>query len=310
MPLKPRRLLSSARIGVVCGSVLFALGFGSLMITSAIFAATTASADHAVTAPLSDADVAAGGIAREVPPAVGSVEPSARPTAAARRGPAKVSRRSTASAAPSPARSVGSGGSGVSRFVAGASAGATTAQPSVAARPAVSTPTAAPRTSSPPAPSPTPVRSTSGGSSPYVDETAAAQWLFGVINQNRAAHGRAALKWDGRLKTTTYNHCVLMAKNNTLSHQLPGEPGLAQRVTSQGVTWRSLGENAGYSYRTGNAGIDAAREVNDTMMAEGPGTGSNHYDNLMSSAFNYVGIAVLWDPANKRMWITEDFATE
>lgn len=142
----------------------------------------------------------------------------------------------------------------------------------------------------------------------WAEESAAAQWLFDKINSERAANGLPALRRDSRLDASAHQHNLAMAKANTLSHQLPGEPNAGQRMSAQGVVWTQSGENAGMSGELANSGITAASKANEAMMNEGPGGG--HYDNLMGTAFDHVGVSVVYDPFNHKMWITEDFAAE
>lgn len=99
-----------------------------------------------------------------------------------------------------------------------------------------------------------------------------------------------------------------MAQANTLSHQLPDEPRLGVRVTSAGVTWTSCGENVGVYSDISNGGITAAQAIQAAFMAEGPGGG--HYENIMATKFTHVGVSVVYDAKNHKIWVTEDFATE
>jgi len=155
-----------------------------------------------------------------------------------------------------------------------------------------------------PAPAPKPATATTT----YTEEGSADSWLLSTINSQRRQHGLPALTMDSRLNASAHQHSLAMAKAGTLSHQLPGEGTPGQRMSAQGVAWTNCGENAGMSGDTGNSGINAASTANRAMMAEGPGGG--HYDNLMSSSFNHIGISVLFDPVHHTMWITEDFAQE
>ena len=57
-----------------------------------------------------------------------------------------------------------------------------------------------------------------------------AQSLFRSANRERVARGLAPLKWSATLATAARQHALRMAAQNTLSHRLPGEPGMAERA--------------------------------------------------------------------------------
>ncbi len=70
-----------------------------------------------------------------------------------------------------------------------------------------------------------------------------AQTLFESANHERTAHGLAPLKWSATLAGAARQHALRMAARNTLSHQLPGEPGMADRASQAGARFSSLAEN-------------------------------------------------------------------
>src|SRR6202167_269728 len=73
-------------------------------------------------------------------------------------------------------------------------------------------------------------------------ENGPAQSLFQSANRERVAHGLAPLNWSATLAGAAHQHALRMAAQNTLSHQLPGEPGMADRSTQAGAGSRSLAE--------------------------------------------------------------------
>jgi uncharacterized protein YkwD len=88
--------------------------------------------------------------------------------------------------------------------------------------------------------------------------------LVTLINQRRVSAGlRVMLQYDPRLASAASKHNKLMARTSVLSHQLPGEPGLTARVTTEGVLWSSVSEiiAAGQS--------SAAQAVQDWMDSPG-----------------------------------------
>lgn len=122
-----------------------------------------------------------------------------------------------------------------------------------------------------------------------------AQSLFESANHERSAHGLALLKWSATLARAAQQHALRMAAQNTLSHQLPGEPGMAGRASQAGARFSSLAEN----------------------LAEGPSAGSIHQQwmnspphraNLLEPQLDSVGIAVA--ERNGVLFAVEDFSLE
>jgi hypothetical protein len=121
----------------------------------------------------------------------------------------------------------------------------------------------------------------------------AEQTLWQLANRERAAQGLAPLKWSATLAEAARDHALRMAQQNTLSHQLPGEPGLAERASRAGARFSALAEN----------------------VAEGPSTGGIHVQwmnsaahraNLLDPQLDSVGIAVA--DRNGTLFAVEDFS--
>jgi hypothetical protein len=106
-----------------------------------------------------------------------------------------------------------------------------------------------------------------------------AQTLFESVNHERAAQGLAPLKWSAPLATAARQHALRMAAQNTLSHQLPGEPGMPDRATQAGARFSSLAENV--------AEGPSAESIHQQWMNSPP-----HRANLLDSQLDSVGIAV------------------
>lgn len=131
-----------------------------------------------------------------------------------------------------------------------------------------------------------------------------ALYVFGLINHDRSAMGLPAYSWSSALAAGAHLHNVHMMNYGQLSHQCPGEPGLGTRITNDGITWRSAGENIGWSnYPDPQQGVLANHQG---MMAEKP-PNDGHRQNILSTSFNLVGIDVLVDNQHN-IWLTEDFA--
>jgi hypothetical protein len=124
-------------------------------------------------------------------------------------------------------------------------------------------------------------------------ESGAAQALFESANQARAAQGLAPLKWSATLAAAASQHALLMATRNTLSHQLPGEPGMADRASRAGARFSSLAENV--------AEGPNAQIIHRQWMNSPP-----HRANLLDAQLDSVGIAV--SERHGVLFAVEDFS--
>ena len=79
-------------------------------------------------------------------------------------------------------------------------------------------------------------------------ENQLAQQLFNQINSDRATQGLPAYTWNETLVKGAYQHNVTMTTTGCgLAHQCPSEPTPCERVTNEGLTWQTCGENIGYT---------------------------------------------------------------
>jgi hypothetical protein len=114
--------------------------------------------------------------------------------------------------------------------------------------------------------------------SAYAQEHAPTQILFESANRERAAKGLGLLKWDPTLAEAAHQHAQRMAEQNTLSHQLPGEPDLLARAKQAGAHFSSLAENV--------AEGPSAEEIHKQWTHSPP-----HRANLLDPQLNSIGIA-------------------
>ena len=106
-----------------------------------------------------------------------------------------------------------------------------------------------------------------------------AKSLFESANQERAAHDLAPLKWNPALAGAAQQHAQRMAAENTLSHQLPGEPGMVDRASQAGARFLSLAENVAKGSTVENV---HKKWMNSPL----------HRANLLNPHFDSLGIAV------------------
>jgi hypothetical protein len=119
------------------------------------------------------------------------------------------------------------------------------------------------------------------------------QALFLSANRERAAQGLAPLKWSATLAEAARQHALRMAAQNALSHEFPGEPGMAERATQAGARFSSLAENV--------AEGPSAESIHQQWMKSPP-----HRANLLDPQLDSLGIAVV--ERNGVLFAVEDFS--
>jgi uncharacterized protein YkwD len=139
---------------------------------------------------------------------------------------------------------------------------------------------------------------------PSAAEQQIAQAVLRAVNADRAAAGLPPLSWSAGLARSARQHDLAMVAAHTLSHQLPGEPGLGTRDSQQGIRWWWAGENIGYTSDQSAAG---ALGIHRLMMAEQP-PDDGHRQNVLTTSGNVIGVDIVLDTAHGRLWLTEDFA--
>ncbi|MGW7004718.1 CAP domain-containing protein [Streptomyces sp. NPDC054933] len=189
------------------------------------------------------------------------------------------------------------------------SSGTAAPKPSTApSRPASPKPSATPSHSAPTTPPAAPVAS-SAPTAQTGENSAAVQQVLALINKARAAQGLPAYTITAGLTRSAEAHNQVMAGGCGLSHQCSGEASLGDRETAAGVQWNSAGENIGEGGPVSTASQDiAAMAVSLTqgMLDEQP-PNDGHRQNILSSGFTHIGIAVHRD-AQGTVWMTQDFS--
>lgn len=130
-----------------------------------------------------------------------------------------------------------------------------------------------------------------------------ARAMLALLNQERKAHNRRPLRMNSKLITSAHRHNLRMAALNTMSHQLPGEPFFATRISNAGYQWSAAGENIGWNSNLSQSGLMALERE---MYHEVP-PNDGHRVNILSSTFRQVGIDVYFDAKHKKIWFTQDF---
>jgi uncharacterized protein YkwD len=131
--------------------------------------------------------------------------------------------------------------------------------------------------------------------------------VLGHINAARARAGLRAYTFSTSLSTASALHTKRMIGGCGMQHQCPGESGIGDRFSAQGVRWTAAGENIGFgsSGSSTSAIIRTANGLTDSMLAETP-PNDGHRRNLLSSTFRRIGLSVARDSGG-RVWMTQDF---
>jgi hypothetical protein len=109
--------------------------------------------------------------------------------------------------------------------------------------------------------------------------SSAEQTLFEYTNHERAVRGLPALRWDDSLARAARQHAERMVRENTLSHQLPGEPDLGARLTQAAVRYSKCAENIADGPNT--------LEIHDGWM-----NSPHHRANMLDPSLDSIGIGV------------------
>jgi uncharacterized protein YkwD len=124
--------------------------------------------------------------------------------------------------------------------------------------------------------------------------------VFTETNLARQANGLPVLRRDTRLDAAATGWAQVIEAANTLEHELPGHPTVAQRIAAQGYHFQIFGENLAYGYPT-------AHEVVGAWL-NSPG----HRANLLNPNFRDLGVGapVRDTPVGPEIWVAQDFGLE
>jgi uncharacterized protein YkwD len=125
--------------------------------------------------------------------------------------------------------------------------------------------------------------------------TANEKLLLDATNRERAAAGLQPLQWDDALAAAAREHAQLMVQENVLSHQLPGEPSLEQRVAQAGAKYAMVAENVAVGPNP--------EEIHEGWM-HSPG----HRRNILNADLTAIGIAVM--RGTNGLFAVEDFSRQ
>lgn len=111
-----------------------------------------------------------------------------------------------------------------------------------------------------------------------------AETVLNLINEERKAQGITPLQIDDLLNSTAQTKATDMVKNNYFSHESSTYGSPFEMMQNAGITYRTAGENI-----AGNPSVENA--VKSWLASE------SHKQNLLSNAYNYIGIGIEESPA-------------
>ena len=126
-------------------------------------------------------------------------------------------------------------------------------------------------------------------------DVAAERQFLDLTNQSRVGAGLAPLQLDESLTRAARRHSAQMVAQKQLSHDLPGEPALLERLDSPNLHPHAVGENVGYA--------PSVSECHRGLM-----NSLHHRENILDRDFNLVGFGVVH--SGNEVWVTEDFAAD
>ncbi len=104
------------------------------------------------------------------------------------------------------------------------------------------------------------------------------QRILELVNNERANVGLDSLSIDDQLDQAANLHTDEMVQADQMSHQLPGEASLGDRVSATGYNWTRLGENVAAGYTTPES------------VVEGWMNSPGHRENILNPEFTSIGI--------------------
>lgn len=105
-----------------------------------------------------------------------------------------------------------------------------------------------------------------------------AQRVLDLSNAERSRAGAPALSLHPQLMAAAQHHTNLMVQHNQMTHQLPGEPELSDRISQSGYQWGGVAENVAQ-------GQTSPEQVVSTWM-NSPG----HRKNLLNPEYQHLGV--------------------
>lgn len=136
-----------------------------------------------------------------------------------------------------------------------------------------------------------------GADLPYsaANEAAIVGAVTCMVNNERVARGLPAVSAQSQLATAARAHSADMAANNYFDHNSQDGTKFSARLTTAGYSWIAAGENIAAGYRTATA------VMTGWMASKG------HCENILSGAFDELGVGVASGSGTYGVYWTQDF---
>jgi len=142
------------------------------------------------------------------------------------------------------------------------------------------TPTPTPAPVPQPTPAPAPQQTETNDALLTAPITTQERQMVDLVNKERTSLGLKTLSVDMRLVKVARMKSMDMIKNNYFGHQSPVYGSPADLMKSQGISYRSFGENL-----AGNSSVASAH----TGLMNSPG----HRANILNDSFTKIGIGII-----------------
>jgi uncharacterized protein YkwD len=117
--------------------------------------------------------------------------------------------------------------------------------------------------------------------------------LMNRINEERVSRGFSKLEWNDQLAESALTHGRRLVEQGHLSHQLPGELDLSERIHTTGLRFDAAGENLAIA--------GSVEQIHSELMNSPP-----HRENILDPDYNSVGIAII--SRGRDLYAVENFA--
>jgi uncharacterized protein YkwD len=124
---------------------------------------------------------------------------------------------------------------------------------------------------------------------------AAAEATLAALNAERTKRGLVALRADSRLMAMAQERSDYQASTGQMSHKHIDGTNVFDLIASRGITWYGAGEIVAWNTWPG-FGDSGAVAIKGWLGS------STHRSILLSSGYNYIGLAVATDEAGGRYW--------
>lgn len=128
----------------------------------------------------------------------------------------------------------------------------------------------------------------------YLKQLQADMWE--LVNIERGKHNLPPLRWNSKVGTVAYYHCIEIMRLGQLFHQHPiTGKNVNHRLDEAGIPWLGCGENCAYGNKVKSVNGLERFDGRLLYLHFGLLNSPQHRDNLLHPDFREIGIAVIPD---------------